>query len=242
MPFFTYGNSTFDYDLITAETADDVKITVEWMEGITVIAPAHVTPEHLSPILRKKAPWIIKKWSELNEIASLPAPKEFVSGEKFPYIGRQYRLKVLTSHDAEQPNFTFHQNTFIATVPQHWDMQTRREWLRNAFREWYTAFGSIKLKERMARFAKLLGVQPIGLTLKEQKMRWGSCTKTGDILINWRLVMAPARVIDYVLVHELTHMKVPDHSADFWRLVRGVLPDYEERKEWLRVNGPTLTL
>nr|WP_255259871.1 M48 family metallopeptidase [Lentibacillus sp. CBA3610] len=73
--------------------------------------------------------------------------------------------------------------------------------------------------------------------MRTQHKRWGTCTPDGYIYINWRLIMAPLRVFDYVIVHELTHLKIKDHSPAFWKIVKSILPDFEERKEWLRVNG-----
>ena len=73
-------------------------------------------------------------------------------------------------------------------------------------------------------------------------MRWGSCTPDGNIYLNWQILMAPMSIVDYVLVHELAHLKYLDHSPEYWRFVRSILPDYEQRKEWLRINGPTLLL
>lgn len=83
---------------------------------------------------------------------------------------------------------------------------------------------------------------PSKLMVKEQKFRWGTCTPRGAIYLNWKLFLAPMRVVDYVIVHELAHLRYVDHSKHVWNLVRSILPDYEERKEWLRVNGPTLTI
>jgi predicted metal-dependent hydrolase len=87
-----------------------------------------------------------------------------------------------------------------------------------------------------------MDLKPSGAVVKEQKLRWGSCTSMGIINLNWRLFLAPMRIIDYVIVHELAHLRYHNHSKDFWNLVRSIIPDYEERKEWLRVNGPTLII
>lgn len=87
-----------------------------------------------------------------------------------------------------------------------------------------------------------MGVTLNDVQLKEQRMRWGSCTSEGNIYLNWRIIMSPMSIIDYVLVHELAHLRYMNHSNDYWNFVRSILPDYEQRKDWLRVNGPTLTL
>jgi len=83
----------------------------------------------------------------------------------------------------------------------------------------------------------MLSVEPRSLQLRTRHKRWGTCTPNGDILLNWRIVMAPVRVIDYIIVHELAHIIVPEHNDKFWRLVRTTLPHFKEVKEWLRVHG-----
>ena len=99
-----------------------------------------------------------------------------------------------------------------------------------------------RLNERVSAYTSKVSVEPKAVVVKNQMKRWGSCTSEGTLYLNWRIIMAPMSVVDYVIVHELTHMQTPDHSSAFWKDVSKVLPDYERRKEWLRVNGPTLQI
>ena len=89
---------------------------------------------------------------------------------------------------------------------------------------------------------KLIGKNPISLHLRDTKLRWGSCTKDGKLIINWRIIMAPISAIDYVVIHELCHLKEPKHSPRFWQLVESIMPSYQKWKDWLFVNGRTLEL
>jgi len=95
-------------------------------------------------------------------------------------------------------------------------------------------------RQRAAYFAGQMGVSYGRITIRDQKTRWGSCSSKGNLNFNWRLVLAPREVLDYVVVHELAHRKEMNHSARFWRLVEEELPDYPQRKNWLRVNGELL--
>ncbi|KDE46095.1 SprT family zinc-dependent metalloprotease [Geobacillus sp. CAMR5420] len=242
MPSFQYGTTTIEYTLKYVPNKNDVTISVEWLDGVKVVAPENIERDHLHAILYKKAPWILEKWYKFNEIADPPAPKEFISGEKFPYLGRNYRLKLHKKEDIEQASLTFHQGRFIANVPIYLTESERKRELYQLFKEWYIRHGEMKLQERLKVHCPKMGVAPTKLKLKEQKMRWGTCTNEGVIYLNWRIMMAPMPIIDYLLVHELAHIKYPNHSDDFWRFVKSVITDYEQRKEWLRVNGPTLTL
>jgi predicted metal-dependent hydrolase len=241
MPSFQYGTTTIDYTLEFYPNKKDITISVEWQNGVLVKAPEGLNEKQLDAILYKKAAWIIDKWKAINEIADPPAPKEFLSGEKIPYLGRMYRLKVYKDA-VVKPQLQFHQGKFVATIPSNWTDEERISYFYQAFKRWYIDHGEKKLKERLAIYLPKMGVSPTKLQLKEQIMRWGTCTPEGAIYLNWRIMMAPMSVIDYLLVHELAHLKHPNHSASFWQLVQSILTDYEQRKEWLRINGPRLTL
>lgn len=241
MPEYQYGNTTIEYTLEHKPLVTDIIISVDWIDGVKVVTPPGIDDTKLQEVLHKKSPWIMSKWYEFEEITASPTPKEFVSGEKFLYIGRSYRLKV-EKKAIEQSSLLFQQGRFIAIVSAKLTNDEVAEQLSPLFMKWYILHGQNKLNERLRIFSPKMGVAPSKLQLKDQKMRWGSCAADQSIYINWRIMMAPMKVIDYVLVHEMGHLKYPNHSADFWQFVRSILPDYDERKEWLRINGPLLTL
>jgi predicted metal-dependent hydrolase len=242
MPTFQYGTTTIEYTLQRTEDKNDISIAVDWMEGVTVVAPAHLVQEDIDGILLKKAPWILDKWYALNEIKHPPAPKEFVSGEKLPYLGRHYRIKVKQNQDIERVNVLFHQGKFYIETPTSPQDSRHVHVIQESLKSWYIQHAQVKSEERVHLYAQRMGIMPSKLVVKEQKFRWGTCTPKGAIYLNWRLFLAPMRMIDYVIVHEMAHLRYPDHSKEFWNFVKSILPDYEERKEWLRVNGPTLTI
>lgn len=242
MPEYQYGNTTIEFTLEYSPATKDIIISVDLIDGVKVIAPPLVSDKNLQEVLQKKSPWIMSKWFEFEEIVELPSPKEYVSGEKFNYIGRGYRLKIQKGTKVSQSSLLFQQGRFIATVSPQLTNAEIAERLRPLFIEWYMKHGQAKLNERLSIYTSKMGVFPSKLQLRDQKMRWGSCAADKSIYINWRIMMAPMKVIDYVLVHEMGHLKYPNHSADFWQFVRSILPDYDERKEWLRINGPLLTL
>jgi predicted metal-dependent hydrolase len=102
---------------------------------------------------------------------------------------------------------------------------------------WYQEHAIVRLRQKVKRYAKQMGISPASVGVKGYKSRWGSCHSDGRIYFNWRIIVAPHSVVDYVVVHELCHLLQHDHSKKFWKRVCRVLPDYEERKAWLKLNG-----
>jgi len=242
MPTFTYGTTSIEYTVRQQPSKQDVTIAVDWKTGVSVVVPEGTDQERIEATLKRKASWILRKLTEFQEIKQLSTHHEFISGEKFPYLGRQYRLKVKAEENIHDVSLVFHNGRFFAVVPTSSAPSWREERLRVAFHDWYIPHGLVKVQQRMKLFAPRLGLVPSKVVVKDQQSRWGSCTKNGTININWKVLMAPMRIVDYVIVHELGHMIHADHSSEFWAAVSSVIPDYGERKEWLRVHGPTLTL
>lgn len=242
MPCFMYGKTTIDYQLDYSFDSKDVSIAVEWLDGVKVTAPHDIKEQQLQHLLHQKAPWILSKWKAFDEIADKPAPKEFVSGEKFSYLGRNYRLKVYRHTNIDKAHLVFYRGRFIANVPARFSEEEKNDALSTAFKKWYLKQGEKKLPQRLKIYSEKMNIAPESVKLKEQKRRWGTCTSNGDIYVNWRIMMAPLPIVDYLLVHELAHLKYPNHSKDFWRFVRSIIPDYDQSKEWLRVNGPKLSI
>ncbi|MEZ8236799.1 M48 family metallopeptidase [Vibrio splendidus] len=162
--------------------------------------------------------------------------REYVSGESLPYLGRNYRLKVLKGDLAPTKLLN---GRITVTVP---DPSTQTHYIHRALTNWYKRHADKKIREKVRRYESLVGVETGVVRTKEFKSRWGSCTPYGDLEFNWVIVMAPNRVVDYVVVHELCHLIHHDHSPQFWKEVERVMPDYKEHKEWLRGNAQNLII
>ena len=127
----------------------------------------------------------------------------------------------------------------VATLP---DGSKSDEKVRNALTQWYRAHAEKRLKQKVQRYAKIVGVEPVSVGIKSFKSRWGSCSVKGDILFNRKIIIAPNRIVDYVVVHESCHLKRHDHSPEFWKSVERVIGDYKECKKWLKENGRGLEI
>jgi predicted metal-dependent hydrolase len=202
---------------------------------VSILVPDDLSNSRIDEILTKKTQWIRGKMYLHGQ--ALPVQlKEYISGESFSYLGRNYRLKVLKG---SQPSVKLLNGRLQATLPTGSKSQEK---VREALTGWYRSHAEAKIQEKAARYALVIGVEPKFVGIKTFKSRWGSCHLSGDILYNWKIVIAPNRIVDYVVVHELCHLKQHDHSERFWKLVGQVIPDYAECKEWLRVNGRVLEI
>lgn len=238
---FIFGTSEIDYILLRSSKMKSVKITVEFEHGVEVIAPVDVSDQSVEEMLRRKGRWIMKKLNGVAAIEATPLKKEFVSGEKYLYLGRQYTL-VVEQRPERRPSLIMHNNKFEVTVSPEMKIWDRQQSIRELFRDWYKKRADDKLKLQLCTYADSLNLQPTEIKVMDMDHRWGSCTPRGVIHLNWRLIMAPIPIIDYLVVHELCHLHIPGHSPSFWNMIGSIIADYEDRREWLRNNGPSLTV
>lgn len=189
----------------------------------------------ITALLKDKDRWIKNKIREQKRFQPV-VPKQFVSGEAFSYLGRNYRLKVKRGPFSP---VKLVQGRLVATLPEGPD---NPQMVRNALVRWYRAQAQPKMIEKTARYAESIGVEPSAVGIKSYKARWGSCSSTGRIDYNWRIVMAPHAIVDYVVVHELCHLKHFNHGRDYWKQVRRIMPDCDEHRNWLKENGGHLLL
>lgn len=213
------------------KTAD---IRVE--EGaVSVVVPTDTPLEKIDQLLKAKRTWIRDKIA-LHQSLQPASGKAFVSGEAFSYLGRNYRLKIETGHFAP---VKLVQGRLRVQVPEDGN---KPHVIRNALVRWYKRQAEQKLAEKVNRYAPVVGVKPAGVRIKTFKSRWGSCTSDGLLEFNWKILMAPNRMVDYVVIHELCHLIHHDHSAAFWHEVERVMPDYEVCKAWLRQHAHGLEI
>lgn len=197
-------------------------LTVGRSGELAAYAPMETSIEELSLWINKKLLWVHGKLAIKQETAPKISAPEYVSGESFCYLGRRFRLKMVQRQ--EQP-LVFDGARFLLrsdAIPamehfQHWYIQAGTEWLRR----------------RIERLSQLAGSQPSGVDVRELGFRWGSCGRSGVIRFNWRALQLPVRLIDYVIVHELVHLRERNHGPDFWNALARALPDCQERKQEL---------
>ncbi len=227
------GNG-FIAEVIRTNRSKSADVRVE--DGaVSIVVPKGLDSDRITQILDGKRQWIKNK-IYLHRDAMPVSSKDFVSGESFTYLGRNYRLKVNRGHFNP---VKLVQGRLLVSVPNGTEQP---HMIRNALVRWYKHHAQLKLQEKSQRYAAIIGVEPADVGTKSFKSRWGSCSARGKIDFNWKIIMAPNRMVDYVVVHELCHLIHHDHSAQFWKEVERVLPDYRVCKEWLKANASKLEI
>ena len=226
-----FGDTTITYEIHRSQRRKKkVQITVS-SSGVQLLAPA-ATPDHeLADIVRKRAPWILSHSTETMWEAT---QKQFTSGETLPYLGRNVRL-IVSNAEAPSPQVRFDYWSFRVDTPPELTGEERTEQIRRAFVEWYHARAAEHLPQRIEHWWPKVGgnVKPRVL-IRDQRSRWASCAWDGTLRFNWRVMMLQPDLIDYLVVHELTHLIVMNHSSVFWELVSYVIPDAKARRQRLR--------
>lgn len=233
---FQYGDTAIKFE-VSYSRRKTISISVEAPGRVSVIAPEGLSDDEVISRVKTKARWIVQKLYEVKNVKTIPVKKEYVNGESFMYLGRNYSLQLITDTETKKPVVKLYQGKFTVTTPT-WD----EEMIKKAMEAWYRNKAKEQIKERIKYYQPRVGAKPARVTVKEQKKRWGSCSSKGNLNFNWRAVMAPSPVLDYIIVHELCHLIHHNHSREFWNLVAFILPDYKNRREWLKKNGVRLSI
>lgn len=236
------GNTIVDYRLIYSSRQKTIELVIDLDSGFTVRAPASMSKDEVAANLQRKTNWIITNLDKMNEVIRNETRKEFVSGEKFLYKGKRYRLKVMQVNEEIVPFLSFTHSKFIAYVPASVPEFDYPRIIQPLFIDFYYQKADKTISQRARKYLVYFEAKPSLIKVQSLKNKWGNCSKTNQLRFNWRVVMAKMSIIDYVLVHELCHIEHKDHSKAFWNEVQKILPDFEERKEWLRINGDLLKI
>ena len=222
----------------SARRKKTVTITLDRDKSVVVAAPLKTRNADIEAIVRKRAGWILRK---LHEEDPRPQPRQLVSGESLYYLGRAVPISVQTTGGLA-PSVKLEDWTFRIECPEYLEGEERRTALREALMGWYWSRADETIRQSVERWQSRVGRKPVRISLGNQKSLWGSCSSKGSLRFNWRIVMAPPALIDYVVVHELCHLVVANHSDRFWEQVARLMPDYSQRRLKLRKLGPLLTL
>lgn len=199
--------------------------------SVVVRAPLATSRQSIRSFITQKQQWIIRHQRLMRRRLRRIRPRVFEAGERFLFMGERYPLVLV-----ERGAFPLVFEGEFRLIKYY------REQAGQIFRRWYQQKARRILAERVREYAQVMGVEEPRVTITSPRHRWGSCNPNGRLCFNWQLIMAPSRVIDYVAVHELMHLKIDNHSRRFWRAVERVIPDYEECRRWLRAHEDSLVV
>jgi predicted metal-dependent hydrolase len=213
------------YQVRRSDRARRVRVTVDASRGVEVVLPRRAPEREAAAAIRELRPWIERRVAELARAQAAVAAR----GETVPYLGLSLRLisepgRIRVTRRGEE-----------LLVPAG-------DGVRPALERWYRRSARDEIASRLDRACALAGTSYSRLTIRGQRTRWASCSRDGAMSFNWRLLLAPEPVLDYVVWHEVCHLEVMDHSPRFWRLLADRSPGYREQLRWLRAHGATLVL
>jgi predicted metal-dependent hydrolase len=217
---------TISYTLKRSMRAKHVRLEVRPETGLIVVIPKSYRPESILDLLKGKRRWILGKLMMFGHVRLPNANKELKSGDTIAYLGQT--LEVVTRQsNRNADSIRLEGNKLIVTT------RSKNCRLALVVEQWFRTRAEGLIREKVDKIRGHLGVRYNRLTIRGQKTRWGSCSQKGNLSFNWKLIMTPENVIDYVIVHELAHLKEMNHSKKFWQLVAQHCPQWREHKKWL---------
>jgi len=197
---------------------------------IVVYAPYRTPKWEIEKFFNEKESWIVEKRSK-KERSIKEAEKAFISGEKFLFLGELVPLEIQDNN--KEPPLKLSFGKFVLD-------KNHIEEARDLFIKWYKEEAKERIIGRIDYYSKRLQLFPKGVKITSAKYRWGSCSRDDRLSFSWRMIMASFSIIDYILIHELVHIKEKNHSKRFWNYLESVHPDYKKHRLWLKENGSSL--
>ena len=235
------GTTLISYTIRRSLRAKYVSLSIS-ADGVQVVAPFTMNDSEIISLVEKKQKWVFNKLESYRQrLSQMPVERKFVSGEKLLFLGNNYPLKVLEQKD-NYTNVNLTDGQFLVAINADLPIEKRQEEIQGKLEQWYIKKAKELITKRLELFSDKIGVKVNAVRFKNQKTRWGSCSQKGNLNFNWKLVMAPTFIVDYVVVHELCHLKQLNHSPAFWLLVGNQISDYKEMRKWLKENGNKLNL
>lgn len=229
------GETLFSWSLTTAKRRT-VQLKITGPTSLKITAPLQYRPEQAEAFIRTKTTWILATVKKLATEALAAARFAVEPGKTIPFMGRQYTLAV--AYHPVRPSVRLDGSLLRVCLPEK--HRGDQKALMQMLNRWYVEQARQHLLQRTQEWAPIIGVKPVSVSIRDPKTRWGSCSSRGRLNYSWRVILAPPSVIDYLVVHELCHLRHPNHSRQYWQLVESVLPAFRESRHWLKTNGGVL--
>lgn len=236
------GNIIIPYEEIKSKRSVRISLRVT-PEKVRVSAPVRATKREIQAFIQANRDWILENWLRLQETVFKPTQRFYETGVKVPFLGTDIEIQILeTEKSTVSARYEKVDQTIKIEIPQGISPERTQEVVREILEKWYKMKARTVFTQKLDSWSKILGVKFNQFRLKEQKTRWGSCSSLGNINLNWRAIMAPEAVIDYLVIHELAHLKYLNHSKEFWEFVSRFCPEHQKHRKWLREHGQSLII
>jgi predicted metal-dependent hydrolase len=226
--------TTVPYRIRRSNRALHARIQVD-ADGVEVVIPRHFALRNVEPFVEEKRPWIERTLRRMRESEAEFAPARLRDGGDVPYLGERLVLAVRVEPERTRAHIARRGSELVVKLGP----ENR---LRDALEAWYRRRARIEVAPRLDAAVARAGRSYDTLQIRGQRTRWASCSTSGAMSFNWRLLLAPAEILDYVVEHEVAHLDVQDHSSRFWRLLASRCPAWREHEGWLRRHGHALRL
>lgn len=207
-----------------------MQITVDRGGELILSVPTTCPTTTMERFVHEKRFWVYARLAEKEALHTATPTKAFVTGESFPYLGKHYRLQLVSQQDAPVKLEAGRLRMRRAEAPHG----------AKHLRTWYSARASAWLSRRVQLLAPRVGRDPSSVVVQDLGYRWGSCSKNERINFHWKTILLPPRIVDYVVVHELAHLFEARHTPQFWQRVERAMPDFAAKKRWLLENAAAL--
>lgn len=240
MPVIKLDGLPVSYRVRTSKRAKRISLRFSMSAGLEVVYPAGLRQPDPEALLLERSAWVRKAMARIRDAKANRRRREYRAGEEFLFRGASYRLKLDSAPSLTRIKVGLADGHLEVASPEAAPPATEAE-IRDAIERFYRAQAQRYLPQRVEELARMHGFKFERVRVKNQKTRWGSCSAKRNINLNLRLMMAPDEAIDYVITHELCHLRELNHSPAFWAHVESCCPDFRIWKSWFKQHGPNLT-
>ncbi|MCU0631031.1 MAG: M48 family metallopeptidase [Methanoregulaceae archaeon] len=230
-----YGGLTIPYDITYSHRRHSISIIVHHTKRVEIKAPNGTPASYIHGLAGKKVTWIVKRLMLLDSMAEQPEERKYQDGEVFFFLGDPFVLDI--TGEPVTGGIRCDKGYLVVNIPGSLPVPDWREFTRKRVQDWYREQADRIIRDKIQEFAALLDISPPPFRLRIARRRWGSCNHKNQLNFNIRLVMAHLSLVEYVVMHELCHVRHKNHSGEFWESLRQLMPDYRERKELLKREG-----
>lgn len=233
---YSYKGSMVDYELIKSNRKS-VEIKLKSNGQVVIKGPKHMMQDQCEKILEQKWDWILENLQKFNDRQSQEKHRHYKEEEIFNILGEKITIKIL-HQSLNTSKLKKLSGEWILSVPEEWDKEKIIEVLIPHFKASLKKYMEARIRYYEPMFSKKVK----SLTIRNQSTKWGSCSSKQGLNFNYRLIFAPLEIIDYLVVHEMSHLEHMNHSKSYWKKVYSVMPDYEKKDQWLKINGHKLSV